>query len=112
METSATEMPVFQDSDEHRYIYEMFNHHAVDETVIMMLQQFVADNSFGTTDDLDLSDNGQAAIAIEGSSVVFLNYISVLQIFKLTDTFRSPQTIFTSQKFMIISTHFLMLSLV
>jgi hypothetical protein len=69
METSAT-MPVFQDSDEHQCI-EMFNHHEVDETVIMMLQQFAANNSFGTTDDLDLSDNGQAAIAIEGSSVVF-----------------------------------------
>jgi hypothetical protein len=71
METSTTEMPVFQDSDEHRYIYEMFNHDAVDETVIMMLQQFSADNSSGITDNLDLSDNGQAAIAIKGSSVVF-----------------------------------------
>ena len=44
METSTTEMPVIQDSDEHGYILEMLNH---------------------------LSDHGQAVIAVEDSSTVF-----------------------------------------
>ncbi|KIM78281.1 hypothetical protein PILCRDRAFT_11274 [Piloderma croceum F 1598] len=63
------EMPVLQDSDEHQSIGEMSNHHAVDETIITMLRQLAGDNLFGTMDGFDLSDNGQAAIAVEGSSM-------------------------------------------
>ena len=66
METSAMQMLVFQDY-EHEH---QSNSHVADEAVMAMLQQFTANNPFATTDDFDPLDNGQAAIAVEGSSMV------------------------------------------